>query len=65
MTVNSANTNGAVGNGHAISAETNAPTPQPAEQTLQNVISTFLLTIYDVIIFLGISIGYILQVSIF
>lgn len=65
MTVSGANTNGVVGNGHALTAETSPSSKLPAEKTLQSVITTFILTIYDVIIFLGISIGYIIQVSIF
>lgn len=69
MTVSNANTNGVVGNGHAPShAEVNHPasdaTKPTDDKTLQNAILTFVLTIYDIVIFLGISIGYIVQVSI-
>lgn len=64
MTVSNANTNGVVGNGHALTAETNPSPKPPMEQNLQSLISTIILTIYDVVIFLGISIGFILQVSI-
>lgn len=36
--------------------------PQPAPKT-ENYLYSLILTIYDVIIFLGVSIGYILEVS--
>lgn len=58
--------NGTVtGNGTITSTSTTTTTTatiteKPGEQ---NVFVTFLLTIYDVIIFLGISLGYIFQVS--
>lgn len=56
-----ANTNGVVSNGNAVNHETNLTTEKPTEDGL---LVTIILTIYDVIIFLGVSIGYIIQVSI-
>lgn len=50
-----------VGNGNV--PKTAPDSPQPAPKT-EHFLYTLILTIYDVIIFLGISIGYIFQVRV-
>lgn len=64
MTETISNSNGAVGNGHAVQPQ---PEQQPTatESEIMQRIRAFILTIYDIIIFLGVSIGYISEVSLF
>lgn len=54
------NGNGVIGNGHAAGADR-------LQSILQNEyvqkIGTFIMTIYDILIFLAVSVGYISQVS--
>lgn len=40
------------------------PNPEPKPQPNEHLVATIILTIYDVIVFLLCSIGYIIQVSI-
>lgn len=52
-----------LGNGNVPTAtqpETQKVQPPPTE----SILTTFIMTIYDVVVFLAVSIGYILQVSI-
>lgn len=56
------NDNVPVSNGNVPTAAQQT-TAQKAATATENIITTIVLTIYDVIVFLGISIGYIFQVS--
>lgn len=58
---NAHNENDTLGNGNIVSAEPTAT--QKAAAATESIITTIALTIYDVIVFLAISIGYIFQVS--
>lgn len=57
------NDNVSLGNGN-VPRTAEQPTPKSSGLLPENFIMTIILTIYDVIVFLGISIGYIFQVSI-
>lgn len=52
--------NGVIGNGHAVQ-----PEPQQPSSEFMQRIRSFILTIYDIIVFLAVSIGYISEVSVF
>lgn len=62
MAAENASNNVTTGNGN-VPKNAEQPPPPPQQKT-DSFLYTFMMTIYDVIIFLGISIGYILQVSI-
>lgn len=59
---NAPNDNGPVTNGNVPSAAEHT-TPQKAAAATENFITTIVLTILDVVVFLAVSIGYICQVS--
>lgn len=61
MAAENASNNVTTGNGNVPK---NAEQPPPPQQKTDSFLYTLMMTIYDVIIFLGISIGYIFQVSI-
>lgn len=65
MAAESASTNGHVphGNGNVPKPAESTTPPKPAPNTPDNLLKTIALTIYDVIVFLAVSIAYILQVS--
>lgn len=62
MAAENASNNVTTGNGN-VPKNAEQPPPPPQQKT-DSFLYTLMMTIYDVIIFLGISIGYILQVSI-
>lgn len=55
--------NGQVGNGNVPSAAAEPTAPQKAAAATESFITSIVLTIFDVIVFLAVSIGYICQVS--
>lgn len=63
MTVEVANHDKMVGNNGKIPTESTEGSPTPTAPAKENIFISIMQTIYDVIVFLSISIGYILQVS--
>lgn len=56
------NVNGPIVNGNVPKPAPSTP-PKPAPTAPDGLLVTIILTIYDVIVFLSVSIGYIFQVS--
>lgn len=57
------NDNVTLGNGNVPTPATSSTPPIPAQKVPDGWLVTIILTIYDVIVFLSVSIGYIFQVS--
>lgn len=56
------NDNGPLSNGNVPTPASMTP-PKPALSTPEGLLKTIILTMYDVVVFLAVSIGYIFQVS--
>lgn len=63
MTIEVAHHNNIVGSNGKIPTASTERSPTPTQPAKDNIFISIIQTIYDVIVFLAISIGYILQVS--
>lgn len=57
------NDNVILGNGNVPTTTEQQPTPKAGPGTAEGILTTIILTLWDVVVFLSISIGYIFQVS--
>lgn len=63
MAAESVSNNVPLSNGNVPTPAPSMTPPKPALSTSEGLLTTIILTIYDVIVFLAVSIGYIFQVS--